>query len=175
MNIINLAIGLTLNMYASTSQILKIVKLKNSNSVSLNGFIVTCVGLTITSIMSETPEIFIMSIFGLILAIISSFIVHKYRTSKYYNKESKIVFAISLFASFFMIMGVAQAIKSYNTKGTTDEISKSTWCVWIIFLLNSLVMANSVSIIFANIITLCVIFFVLIKCFFPLNSLERGV
>ena len=112
-------------------QLIKVIKIGNTNGLSLDAYYLTIISLFIITISSNDKFVIILTAIELVLSLLSIIIIIYYQKIWKPAKE----FFLAVFFSFLMIFGVAQSIKSFKSKGYSS-VSITSHLLW--FFLNSI-------------------------------------
>ncbi len=142
----------------------KIYKHKSSYGVSLNAYIISFIATTSLFLNSYSQQdyVFILAISELLLLVMGLFLIYKYKQEPL--EKISIAFLIALIFSFFMIHGVSQAIKNYNTKGKIN-ISISSYLLFIILDLIIIYLTSNQFIKICSTITIIIFIYIIIDTY----------
>ncbi len=138
---------------------------KSSYGISFNAYIVSFIATSSLCINSYSQKdyVFIISIIELILLLIGLFLIYIYKKNDF-NEKFSFSFFISLFFAFFMIHGIAQAIKNFKTKGKIN-ISINSYLLFISLDLIIIYLTTNKIIIFCSCITISVFIYIIIDTY----------
>lgn len=147
------------------AQYSKIYKYKSSYGISFNAYIVSFIATSSLCINSYSQKdyVFIISIIELILLLIGLFLIYIYKKNDF-NEKFSFSFFISLFFAFFMIHGIAQAIKNFKTKGKIN-ISINSYLLFISLDSIIIYLTTNKLIIFCSCITISVFIYIIIDTY----------
>jgi len=151
----------TLNLFAYIRQTIKLYTSKDSQGVSLQGYIITISSMLFLYFTAESQYIIYIVYFEfIILFLIISFAFIYDKTNTIFN-ENKFDFMISFLCSCVYITGISQAIKSFKSKENITSVSISSYVIWFFFKIGIIFMATNQLIIVATSVTLLVYLFII--------------
>jgi heme/copper-type cytochrome/quinol oxidase subunit 4 len=169
-----LSISIFLLLYGYYSIISKIIKKKSSFGVSMNANILSIIASLMTIYLAIADEILILgiiSLFGSTMALSLNIYYKMQNKEKVYDESIKGLFTSGIF-SILMIYGIAQAMRSYNVEGKTDNVSARAYSIFFLYMSLNIYYAINPLIILAAGITLCVYLYILYRVYFEKNTMS---
>ena len=147
------------------AQYSKIYKYKSSYGISFNAYIVSFIATSSLCINSYSQKdyVFTIAVIELVLLLMGLFLIYIYRKDDFNEKFSSSFF-ISLAFAFFMIHGVAQAIKNFKTKGKVN-VSINSYLLFIFLDSIIIYLTSNKLIIFCSCITISIFIYIIIDTY----------
>lgn len=143
-------------------QLIKIIKKKSSKGVSFQAWFITFIAASIITFNADAESVFIIASSEVLLSILGMFLIFLYRSQN--SEKATPVFFIALFASFFMVHGVMQAIESYRHIGRSN-VSIGSYSTWILLDVMVIYLAEDLKIMFALGISIFLYLYIVIATF----------
>ncbi len=128
MNTLLFLIVLAITFISYVLQFYKVHVSKSSIGISLQSYVITFIAISILTFNADVKEVFYLGLAEMILAIYGIVLIYYYREDLETTSKA---FFVALGASFLMIHGVAQGIKSYQHKNKTT-VSINSYSLWIL-------------------------------------------
>lgn len=149
---------LSLTCISYIIQFYKILTTKTSKGVSLQAYIITFVAIAILTINADASKVFYLGVVEMILSLFGAILIYRYREDTEKLSRS---FLMALGASFLMIHGVMQGIKSYSHKGYSS-VSVISYLIWILMDIMIIYLAEDIKIILALGVSILIYFYIIV-------------